>query len=144
VTAPAGLADEIAAALREGFLRYQRLELAPAAAEGGPVPGHEYRQTRSHERYYSPEELQLVVQGSAEAGLLPSEARGLVSGIFEFGERTASEVMVPRVRVTALRVGVSPGEVEEVLRRWPKAGTQSTSTMSIRLSVSCMSRISCG
>lgn len=79
------------------------------------------RQTPSHERYYSPEELQLVVQESAEAGLLPSEARGLVSGIFEFGERTASEVMVPRVRVTGLRVGVSPEEVEEVLRRWPKA-----------------------
>jgi CBS domain containing-hemolysin-like protein len=78
------------------------------------------RQTPSHERYYSPAELQLVVQESAEAGLLPSEARGLVSGIFEFGERTASEVMVPRVRMTALRVGVSPEEVEEVLRRWPK------------------------
>jgi CBS domain containing-hemolysin-like protein len=79
------------------------------------------RQTPSHERYYSAEELQLVVQESAEAGVLPSEARGLVSGIFEFGERTASEVMVPRVRVIGLRVGVSPEEVEEVLRRWPKA-----------------------
>jgi CBS domain containing-hemolysin-like protein len=79
------------------------------------------RQTPSHERYYSAEELQLVVQESAEAGVLPSEARGLVSGIFEFGERTASEVMVPRVRMIGLRVGVSPEEVEEVLRRWPKA-----------------------
>ena len=66
------------------------------------------RQTPSHERYYSPEELQLVVQESAEAGVMSSEARGLVSGIFEFGERTASEVMVPRVRVIGLRVGVSP------------------------------------
>jgi len=79
------------------------------------------RQTPSHERYYSPEELRLVVQESAEAGLLPSEARALVSGMFEFGERTASEVMVPRVRLTALRVGVSPEEVEEVLIRCPKA-----------------------
>jgi CBS domain containing-hemolysin-like protein len=79
------------------------------------------RQTPSHERYYSPEELQLVVQESAEAGLLTSEARGLVSGIFEFGERTVAEVMVPRVRVTGLRVGVSPEEVEDILRRWPKA-----------------------
>jgi CBS domain containing-hemolysin-like protein len=79
------------------------------------------RQTPSHERYYSAEELDLVVQESAEAGVLPSEARKLVSGIFEFGERTASEVMVPRVRVTGLRVGVGPEEVEEVLRKWPKA-----------------------
>jgi CBS domain containing-hemolysin-like protein len=45
----------------------------------------------------------------------------LVSGIFEFGERTAGEVMVPRVRMTALRVGVLPDEVEETLRQWPKA-----------------------
>jgi CBS domain containing-hemolysin-like protein len=29
--------------------------------------------------------------------------------------------MVPRVSVTGLRVGVSPEEVEDVLRRWPKA-----------------------
>jgi CBS domain containing-hemolysin-like protein len=79
------------------------------------------RQTPSHERYYSPEELQLVVQESAEAGVLTSEARNLVSRIFEFGERTAVEVMVPRVRVTGLRVGISPEEVEDVLRRWPKA-----------------------
>jgi CBS domain containing-hemolysin-like protein len=79
------------------------------------------RQAPSHERYYSPEELQLVVEESAEAGLLPSEARGLVSGILEFGERTAAEVMVPRVRVTGLQVGVGPAEVEDILRRWPKA-----------------------
>jgi CBS domain containing-hemolysin-like protein len=79
------------------------------------------RQTVSRERYYSPDELQLVVQESTEAGVLTSEARRLVSGIFEFGERTAGEVMVPRVRVTGLRVGVSPEEVEDVLRRWPKA-----------------------
>ena len=79
------------------------------------------RQTASHDRYYSPEELQLVVRESAEAGVLTSEARGVLSGIFEFGERTAREVMVPRVRVSGLRVGVSAGEVEDVLRRWPKA-----------------------
>jgi CBS domain containing-hemolysin-like protein len=79
------------------------------------------RQTPSHERYYSPEELHLVVQESADAGVLPSEARALVSGVFEFGERTAAEVMVPRVSVTGLRVGVTPEEVEDVLRRWPKA-----------------------
>ena len=79
------------------------------------------RQTVSREHYYSPDEIQLVVQESTEAGVLTSEARRLVSGIFEFGERTAGEVMVPRVRVTGLRVGVSPEEVEDVLRRWPKA-----------------------
>lgn len=79
------------------------------------------RQTPSHERYYSADELQLVMQESVDAGMLPSEARGLVSGIFEFGERTAGEVMVPRVRMTALPVGILPDEVEEVLRQWPKA-----------------------
>jgi predicted DNA-binding transcriptional regulator YafY len=37
VTAPADLAEEIAAALREGYQRYQQLELEPSSAERGPV-----------------------------------------------------------------------------------------------------------
>jgi CBS domain containing-hemolysin-like protein len=52
------------------------------------------RQRPSHERYYSAEELDLVVQESADAGVLPSEARNLVSGILEFGEPTASSALL--------------------------------------------------
>jgi CBS domain containing-hemolysin-like protein len=79
------------------------------------------RQTPSPEQYHSPEELQLVVEESQRAGVLSEESRDLLSGIFEFGGKIASEVMVPRVRITGIRVGMPAGSVEEILRRVPKA-----------------------
>ncbi|RPI56961.1 MAG: HlyC/CorC family transporter, partial [Acidobacteria bacterium] len=79
------------------------------------------RQTPTRERYHSPEELQLVVQESQEAGVLSAESRDLLSGIFEFGDRTAAEVMVPRVRIAGIPVGMAAGQVEALLRRSPKA-----------------------
>lgn len=79
------------------------------------------RQTPTGEQYHSPEELQLVMQESQEAGVLSAESRDLVSGIFEFGDRTAGEVMVPRVRIAGIPVGMVPGQVEALLRRSPKA-----------------------
>ena len=79
------------------------------------------RQTPSREHYHSSEELQLVVQESREAGVLSAESLNLLSGIFEFGDRTAIEVMVPRVRIAGIPVGMAIDEVEALLRRSPKA-----------------------
>jgi CBS domain containing-hemolysin-like protein len=79
------------------------------------------RQTPSREQYHSPEELQLVVQESQEAGVLSAESLNLLSGIFEFGDRTAVEVMVPRVRIAGIPVGMATDQVEALLRRSPKA-----------------------
>ena len=79
------------------------------------------RQAPSPEQYHSPDELQLVVEESQRAGVLSEESRDILSGIFEFGEKTASEVMVPRVRITGIPVGMPASRVEEVLRRVPKA-----------------------
>jgi len=79
------------------------------------------RRTPTRERYHSPEELQLVMQESQEAGVLSAESRDLLSGIFEFGDRTAVEVMVPRVRIAGIPVGMATEQVEALLRRSPKA-----------------------
>jgi CBS domain containing-hemolysin-like protein len=79
------------------------------------------RQTPSREQYHSSEELQLVVQESQEAGVLSAESLNLLSGIFEFGDRTAIEVMVPRVRIAGIPVGMATDQVEALLRRSPKA-----------------------
>lgn len=79
------------------------------------------RQAPSTEQYHSPEELQLVVEESQRAGVLSVESRDILSGIFEFGEKTAGEVMVPRVRIAGIRVGMAASRVEELLRRVPKA-----------------------
>jgi CBS domain containing-hemolysin-like protein len=79
------------------------------------------RQAVSQERYYTPEELQLVVRESHEAGVLTGDARRILSSILDFGERTLAEVMVPRVKVTGIPLGLGPAEVQTVLRESPKS-----------------------
>ena len=77
------------------------------------------RQVQHAERYYTPEELQLVVQESEELGAIRSEAGQMLQELFEFGDLTASQVMVPRVRITGIEIGTIPGEVRDMLGRSP-------------------------
>ena len=74
------------------------------------------RQPSSHERYYTPEELDLVVRESEEAGALPAGSGRLMHEIFEFGDLVAAQVMTPRVHVTGLPLGSSPAQLEEAVR----------------------------
>ncbi len=77
------------------------------------------RRTATHERYYTPEELQLVVQESQEAGALPVESGRLLREVLEFGDLTAGQVMAPRVRITGVPVGATPADIEPMLRANP-------------------------
>lgn len=77
------------------------------------------RQTATHERYYTPEELHLVVQESQDAGALPAESGRLLREVLEFGDLTASQVMAPRVRITGVPLGARPEEIEPLLRAAP-------------------------
>jgi CBS domain containing-hemolysin-like protein len=78
------------------------------------------RRTATHQRYYTPEELELVVRESQEAGALPTESGNLIHQIFEFGDLVAAQAMLPRVRVTGIPVGSRPEQIEEILRRSPQ------------------------
>lgn len=73
------------------------------------------RQENTLEQVYTPEELALIVQESAEGGALRAESGSLLRELFEFGDLTAGEVMVPRVRVVGIPVGASPAEVRALL-----------------------------
>lgn len=73
----------------------------------------------SRESYYTAEELQLVVKESHEAGAISGEAGRLLRDVFEFRERTAGEVMAPRVAVTGIELGTPPDEIRAVLQRSP-------------------------
>ncbi len=75
------------------------------------------RQTAGHEQYHTPEELEYIVQESQAGGLLQEESGNVLRELFEFGDRTAHEVMVPRVRVTGIPVGATPDAVRDILRR---------------------------
>jgi magnesium and cobalt exporter, CNNM family len=72
------------------------------------------------DQYYTPEELQLIVEESEEQGALRSESSKVLQELFEFGELTAGEVMVPRVRITGIPVGAGPDELRAILGRTPR------------------------
>ena len=73
------------------------------------------RQTNVHEQVHTPEELQLIVQESAEEGAIRADAGRLLRELFEFGDLTAGQVMVPRVRVVGLPIGATPADIRRLL-----------------------------
>ena len=86
------------------------------------------------DQYYTPEELQLIVQESEEQGALRVESGQMLQELFEFGDLTAGEVMVPRVRITGIPVGADPGRAPRDPRRSRRTratrSTKATSTTS--------------
>lgn len=77
------------------------------------------RQSRTAEQYYTPEELQIIVEESEEQGALRADAGQMMRELFEFGELTAGEVMVPRVRISGIPVGAGPADLRTILGRSP-------------------------
>ncbi len=77
------------------------------------------RQAQNVEQYYTPEELQLVVQESEERGAIRAESGQMLQVLFDFANLTAAEVMVPRVRITGLPLGSTPDRIRELLGRTP-------------------------
>jgi CBS domain containing-hemolysin-like protein len=77
------------------------------------------RQAQNADQYYTSEELQLIVQESEEQGALRADAGQMLQELFEFGDLTAGEVMVPRVRISGIPVGAGPEELRAILGRAP-------------------------
>jgi CBS domain containing-hemolysin-like protein len=77
------------------------------------------RQAQNAEQYYTPEELQLIVQESEELGAIRAESGQMLQVLFDFANLTAAEVMVPRVRITGLPLGSAPARIRELLGRSP-------------------------
>ncbi|GAB2750250.1 hemolysin family protein [Salinifilum aidingensis] len=77
----------------------------------GIEPQEELRSARSAD------ELGAIVHSSAEHGTLDAATAQLMDRSLRFGERTAEEVMTPRVRVEALSTDSSVVELLETARR---------------------------
>ena len=73
----------------------------------------------SADQHRTPEDLAFLVQEARAGGLLRSDAAQVVSELLEFGDLTAGEVMVPRVRVAGIRVGATGAEMLAALREHP-------------------------
>jgi len=69
------------------------------------------------EQVYTAEELQIIVEESTEGGAIRAESGMLLRELLEFGDRTAGEVMVPRVRVLGIPVGATPDDIRATLTR---------------------------
>jgi CBS domain containing-hemolysin-like protein len=77
------------------------------------------RQEQNADQYYTPEELQLIVQESEDLGAIRAESGQMLQELFEFGDLKAGEVMVPRVRVVGIPLGTQPAQIREYLSRSP-------------------------
>ncbi len=75
-----------------------------------------HRDSLASERYHTPEELQYIIEESQEGGVLRGEAGRILRELFEFGDLTAGEVMVPRVLLTGIAVGTPPEELRVIVR----------------------------
>jgi CBS domain containing-hemolysin-like protein len=73
------------------------------------------RQANPHELFYTPEELRLVVEESQREGVIRAEAGLILRELFEFGDLTAGQAMVPRVRVVGLPVNAGPAEMRRIV-----------------------------
>lgn len=75
----------------------------------------------------TPEELQRIIATEGESTGLEAEERELLANVFEFGDVSVDEVMVPRTRLTAIPADATFGTLlEEVARsghsRYPAIG----------------------
>jgi len=75
--------------------------------------------TGASDQYYTSEELQLIAEESEEQGALRAESGKVLRELFEFGELTAAEVMVPRVNISGIEVGAGPDELRRLLGESP-------------------------
>ena len=65
------------------------------------------------ERLHSPEELRMLVEQSHKAGTLDRTDARLLTGVFEFSEKDAREVMTPRTQIVALPVSATLAEAAD-------------------------------
>ena len=77
------------------------------------------RRESSTIRAFSHDELQLILKESEIEGAIENEIGTVIDQVFEFGELTAEDVMIPRVHMVALPVRPKLSELKEVLKETP-------------------------
>lgn len=77
------------------------------------------RGENSAERHRTAEDLAFLVREARTGGLMRSDAAMVVSELLEYGQLSAGEVMVPRVRVRGLPLGASTRALRDALREHP-------------------------
>ncbi len=68
------------------------------------------------QQVHSVEELQMLVEETEEAGVIPEDQATYVQNVFELSNKTVRDVMIPRDKVVSLPLHASPEQVLEVAR----------------------------
>ncbi len=63
------------------------------------------------------EELRSIVESETEEGTIEAEEREMIEGIFEFGETTVKEVMIPRIDMISAEITATPKELLELIQQ---------------------------
>ena len=71
------------------------------------------------EHYRTPQELQFIIRESQAGGMLRQESADVVQELLAFGDLTAGEVMIPRVRVTGIPAAAPAEEMLQIFRKSP-------------------------
>src|SRR5439155_23931225 len=75
----------------------------------GLPPGTEYTSV------HSVEELEMLVQSSREAGVLEEEEEAILRRVFDLGDLTARQVMLPRTEVSAVPLDATLPDVIQII-----------------------------
>ncbi|GEM47153.1 hemolysin family protein [Deinococcus cellulosilyticus] len=73
------------------------------------------KDTGSGDRLYTSEELEFLVEESAEGGQFDRQDQQFIESIFDFGERWVNEVMTPRTEIRALTIRATAEELEQLI-----------------------------
>ncbi|HEY9004686.1 hemolysin family protein [Ohtaekwangia sp.] len=60
-----------------------------------------------HEEIHSEEELKLIIAESEEGGAIESNERELIQNVFDFDDRIVKQVMVPRIKISAINASAN-------------------------------------
>lgn len=67
-----------------------------------------------HGSIYSVEELEMLVSQSREAGVLNTNEEVMLRRVFDFGDKTANQVMMPRTEIVGVPKGLSLNKLVEI------------------------------
>ncbi len=73
------------------------------------------RQTSPHANLHSIEELKMLVDASQQGGVIERDEREMIHAVFDFGEMTARQVMIPRTEMITLDVTAALDELIDLV-----------------------------
>ncbi len=69
----------------------------------------------AEQEVHSPEELLYLVEQGTETGMVEKVNYEIIRNAFDFSERSARQIMVPRTQIMALDIDADPEEIEKII-----------------------------